>query len=613
MKNKHILNLIKLIIVSTLTGCGSSSGESSSFRIKPPVVAGDNIYIVEENTREAFHIQATDNGSLKYYLSGRDAKLLYVNIITGAVFFNEPTDYEKKTIYNITIIIEDSVGNRTTKDIIIKVKDNPNETVIVPTEHNSSLPKNNEYFITMWQTNQPGVSANTQITIPTLGDGYNYSVDWGDGKSSKNLTVDATHTYSHMGIYKVKIIGKFPRIVFDKANTDRKKILSIVQWGNNVWSSMGGAFATCSNMVMYSQDTPNLSKVTDMNNMFAHTSKFNQDISSWDVSHVTNMRWMFNHAKAFNQDISSWNTSNVTSTQGMFNHASAFNQDIGSWDVSHITNMDYMFTRAKVFNQDLSRWNVSNVRGMKYMFEGAANLTNQNLSSWNVRKVNDHEGFLSNTGSNNVSPVFDKYDIQATDTGITIHDTTIPSSPKLLTTYNIITYEQTGMRMQNIKILDDKQNVLLYAAGNKNLEYYVINLSNINKPIKKDSFYIDAGYRNAYGQASFIKLENNIYLMNTSTQAIIYNFNTYKKQVVTSSYPSSYYVSKDKNKILRYTNDSDNPPSSLGLYIIDISNRTTPLPINTTPYLIDKVTFLDNYKKVELTETNGSKRIIELL
>ena len=39
-------------------------------------------------------------------------------------------------------------------------------------------------------------------------------MDWGDGTSSKNLTLDAKHTYAKAGTYRVKITGKFPRIYF---------------------------------------------------------------------------------------------------------------------------------------------------------------------------------------------------------------------------------------------------------------------------------------------------------------------------------------------------------------------------------------------------------------
>ena len=62
----------------------------------------------------------------------------------------------------------------------------------------------------------------------------------------------------------------------------------------------------------------NVSKVTDMQNMFACFKKFNQDISGWDVSNVTNMAFMFYDCESFNQDISKWDVSNVTDAINMF-------------------------------------------------------------------------------------------------------------------------------------------------------------------------------------------------------------------------------------------------------------------------------------------------------
>ena len=44
-----------------------------------------------------------------------------------------------------------------------------------------------------------------------------------------------------------------------------------------------------------------------MNNMFG-TTKFNGDISNWDVSNVYTMRYMFRRAENFNR-ISNWNVS----------------------------------------------------------------------------------------------------------------------------------------------------------------------------------------------------------------------------------------------------------------------------------------------------------------
>ena len=82
------------------------------------------------------------------------------------------------------------------------------------------------------------------------------------------------------------------------------------------------------------------SNITDMSNLFAF-SKFNGDISRWNVSKVTNMEGML--AKStFTGDISNWIVSNVTNMKYMFMH-STFDGDISNWDVSNVTNNEYMF------------------------------------------------------------------------------------------------------------------------------------------------------------------------------------------------------------------------------------------------------------------------------
>jgi len=58
--------------------------------------------------------------------------------------------------------------------------------------------------------------------------------------------------------------------------------------------------------------------------MFEWASKFNQDLSTWNVQKVTIMALMFNGASSFNQDISSWNTAAVTDWGGMFGGATAW-------------------------------------------------------------------------------------------------------------------------------------------------------------------------------------------------------------------------------------------------------------------------------------------------
>lgn len=244
-------------------------------------------------------------------------------------------------------------------------------------------------FKTTWQT----TASNESITIPTIGGGYDYTVNWGDGNEVSGYTGDATHTYDNPGIYTVIISGTFPQIYFNLGG-DRMKIRSIEQWGNTAWRSMEAAFAGCENLVSNATDMPNVSSVTDMSGMFAYCRKYKGDaqMNNWDVSNVTNMYGMFGGASVFNHNIGGWNTANVTNMEVMFKGATIFNQSIGNWNTGSVTNMKEMFSTAFNFNQDLN-WDVSNVTDMSGMFAYARKF-NGNISNWNVGEVTNMHGMF---------------------------------------------------------------------------------------------------------------------------------------------------------------------------------------------------------------------------
>ena len=107
-----------------------------------------------------------------------------------------------------------------------------------------------------------------------------------------------------------------------------------------------------------------VSLIDDMSYLFC-SSKFNGNISVWNVSNVTNMECMFNNS-SFNGGISRWNIRNVENMWFMFAY-SKFNQDISKWVVSNVINMEGMFTRSK-FNKDISNWKINKNCNTSNMF-----------------------------------------------------------------------------------------------------------------------------------------------------------------------------------------------------------------------------------------------------
>jgi surface protein len=287
-------------------------------------------------------------------------------------------------------------------------------------------------FVTVWNTENSGATEDDQIEIP--GEGTDYTVEWeevGNTSNSGSETVvfgDTTLTFPNPGTYRVRIGSGLTRVHFG-AGLDPNKIELVTQWGNIQWSTMEGAFYGASNLDLSTSDTPDLSDVENMDNMFRDAVSldasesnigdwdvsnvtsmsgmfqgvvnFNQDIGDWDTGNVTDMSSMFANAflegqTSFDQDISSWNVSNVETMAGMFSGAGEFNQDISPWDVSGVTTMAEMFAGAGKFNQDISSWDVSSVETMRDMFAGAGSF-NQDLGRWDVSNVGDMASMFDET------------------------------------------------------------------------------------------------------------------------------------------------------------------------------------------------------------------------
>ena len=249
-----------------------------------------------------------------------------------------------------------------------------------------------EPFITIWQTDNRGMSDDNQITIP--GEGENYSIEWEEVGNSENYgseigTNEHTVTFPEAGEYRVKISGNFNRInfgSFQAPDGDWNKIVDIEQWGEIEWTTMENAFDAAGNLDISAEDAPDLTEVSTLARMFRHAESINSDISHWNIENVTDVSGMLINAKSFDQDLNDWNTSNITDMSGLFAGAESFNGDITEWDTRNVEDMSQMFNSAESFNQDLSGWDISIVESMVWMFVGASSF-NQDISEWETGNV----------------------------------------------------------------------------------------------------------------------------------------------------------------------------------------------------------------------------------
>lgn len=256
-------------------GGGSSSGTSTSnstpsdtnsshslVDTTAPVFTSNASFVIPENERTSFFLSATDENEITYSISEGDSSSFSINENTGKMSLLEVPNYEKKNTYTFVATATDSRANATTQEVTVHV-----------TDIEESVGK----FVISINTEKEGESSSVEFTVPTntisLWDGYNYNIDCDNDGINEATEVRGNYTcsYEQEGIYSIAIEGDFAQIDFFRGG-DRKKLLSIEQWGNIEWKSMLTSFYGCTNLAGQAKDTPNLSAVDSTVGMFANAS-----------------------------------------------------------------------------------------------------------------------------------------------------------------------------------------------------------------------------------------------------------------------------------------------------------------------------------------------------
>lgn len=202
----------------------------------------------------------------------------------------------------------------------------------------------NTYFVTTWNTENAG-SATKTIEIPTDGAGFDCYVNWSDGVidhiTGTPTGSKITHVYATTGIKTVKISGLFPLIKFNNVG-DKLKLLTVENWGYNIWSAFSYSFYGCANLQGNWSDSPNLTVCSSFLFAFRACAKLNWPCI-FDTSHITSYQQMFNACTIFNQSLANFNITAATDLSNMFinsNALSTANYDaiLISWGAQAVNN-----------------------------------------------------------------------------------------------------------------------------------------------------------------------------------------------------------------------------------------------------------------------------------
>ena len=191
-------------------------------------------------------------------------------------------------------------------------------------------------FIFTVDTTKAGSASDTFIL--QFNSGVNdVTIYWGDGTSDYFYSTTSfptiTHVYASSGSYQVSLDGSFTGLYY-RTGTDKLKVSSIDNWGNNVWAAPYGSFQGCSNMTANYTDNPTLTG--NMHYMFYQCSVFDGALEI-DATNCTTMYQMFLQCSNLNSPITFLNSSSVTTTQYMFYQCTVLDQDISSLDITSLT------------------------------------------------------------------------------------------------------------------------------------------------------------------------------------------------------------------------------------------------------------------------------------
>lgn len=164
--------------------------------------------------------------------------------------------------------------------------------------------------------------------------------------------------------------------------------------------SMDRFFNNCSSLIGNSNFINYTMKPTSAFAIFAGASLFNQPII-FDGSVCVDWSASF-QSTTFNKPLTNAVSSVCTKTSSMFQLAK-WDQDVSSWDMSNVSNTSFMFDRDNVFTgTGITTWDMSSAANRQWMFVNNSSME-ENISVWDWTQTTNLFNFMGGKNPSNFS------------------------------------------------------------------------------------------------------------------------------------------------------------------------------------------------------------------
>ena len=144
--NRGLIWFIPLMVL-ILNGCGGDGGGSTSTFSESgsnPSFLSDNKISVPMNSINtfSFKVVAKDASNVKYYITGKDSKRFFIDVMTGELTFNDIVDIQPSSTYEFTVIAEDGVSHREMQSITVTIVgsiEDSNQTIKNENDHTAPV------------------------------------------------------------------------------------------------------------------------------------------------------------------------------------------------------------------------------------------------------------------------------------------------------------------------------------------------------------------------------------------------------------------------------------------------------------------------------------------